>query len=39
MPLAPTLTLPRKQGRESNAFPRLRGKVGMGGGGVKNVCS
>jgi len=29
--LAPTLALPRKQGREQSPFPRLRGKVGMGG--------
>jgi len=30
-PLAPTLALPRKQGRESDSFPHSRGKVGMGG--------
>ena len=28
VPLAPTLTLPRKQGRERGSFPRLRRKVG-----------
>jgi len=35
-PLAPTLTLPRKQGRESDSFTRWRGKAGMGGNNV--IC-
>gem|GEM_PF-4794904 len=30
-----TLTLPRKRRRESDSFPRLRGKAGMGAGSEK----